>query len=354
MALYEEEMFDEMAFDEAEGAAESFEEGFDEFDEFEEGDEMDAGDAFDEFDEGESMEAGDEFDEGEGFDEFDEFEEGDEGEDDAFEAAMSFALAAEDTDEFFRRIGGFLRRAARGVGQVARRAAPVIGQVARAAAPILRSIPLPQAQAAGAVANLLGQLRFEGASEEEALEAMAEMAARNPRLLPVVGGLAARTLVRRAGATLTPQARQRVVRQMTQAARVLTTGPAGPRGVTALPRIVRSVQRTAAARRTRPQVRPQVALNTARRVAANPRMTRRLARPLPRGQQLARRAAAALPPAQRRRIMPGGMGGGIGAGVVGPAVGAAIGGIVRRPGWGGGAGRSITIRGPVRIIVRPN
>jgi len=55
---------------------------------------------------------------------------------------------------------------------------------------------------------------------------------------------------------------------------------------------VRSVRRTAAARGTPPALRPRIALNTARRVAASARLVRRLARPLPRGRAVLRQAIA--------------------------------------------------------------
>ncbi len=300
MALYEEDMIDDLA-DEAEGPAQAYDEGFDEWDEADEVDEVDEVDELDEVDE---IDEGDEWDEGDDVDDIDALEdtdvwdEGDEVDDDALEEAMAYALAAEDTDEFFRRIGGLLRRAARGAGRVARgavsaarRAAPVIGQIARTAAPLLRVIPHPLAQGAATAANLLGQLRMEGADEDEALEAMAELAARNPRVLPVVGGLAARALVRRAGPALPPAARRAAVRTATQAARTLVRRQ-GPAAVRALPRVVRSVRRTAATRRTPPAMRPRVALNTARRVAASPQLARRLARPLPRGRAIVRQAVA--------------------------------------------------------------
>src|ERR1700704_2856789 len=207
MALYEENLYEDLA-DEAEGAADAFDDGFEEYDEFDEADEAD------EFDEGDELEAADvdaidEFDEeGDAAEEMEAADLGDEdidayedvdsleGDEEAFEAAMAYALAAEDTDEFFRRVRRFVRRAA-----------PVVGRIARAAAPILRVIPHPVAQGAATAANLLGRLRFEGASEDEALEAMAELAARNPQVIPVVAGLAARTLVRRAGATMPTAAR---------------------------------------------------------------------------------------------------------------------------------------------------
>jgi hypothetical protein len=326
MALYEENMFEDLA-DEAEGPAafDEFDE-MDEFDELDEGDEMDEGDEFeavDEFDEGEEMDEGDELEAYDEFEEGDEMEALDEGEedDDAFEAAMAYALGAEDTDEFFRRIGGFLRRAARGAARVARRAAPVIGRIARTAAPLLRVIPHPLAQGAATAANLLGQLRMEGASEEEALEAMAEYAARNPRVVPVVAGLAARALVRRAGPALPQAARRQAVRNVTRAARTLVRRQ-GPAAIRALPRVVTSVRRTAATRRTPPSVRPRVALNTARRVAASPALARRLSRPLPRGRAIVRTAVAG------GRLRPA----------------------IRRPGLRR-RGRRIVIRGPVRISI---
>src|SRR5712672_154411 len=301
MALYEENLYEDLA-DEAEGAADAFDDGFDEYDEFDEGDEADE---FDEADELEAAEDGfDEFDEGDaeieaadfGDEDIDAYEDDSfEGDEDAFETAMAHALAAEDTDEFFRRVRRFVRRAA-----------PIVGRIARAAAPILRVIPHPIAQGAATAANLLGRLRFEGASEDEALEAMAELAARNPRVIPVVAGLAARTLVRRAGAAMPTAVRRQVVRNVARAAQTLVRS-GGPARIRALPRVVRSVQRTAATRRTPPAVRPRVALNTARRVAASPRLARRLSRPLPRGRALVRRAVAggALRPGMRGPMMRG-------------------------------------------------
>ena len=138
---------------------------------------------------------------------------------------------------------------------------------------------------------MLGRLRFEGASEDEALEALAEYAARNPAALPVVAGVAARSLVRRAGAALPPAARRAAVRTTVRAARSLVRRQ-GPAAIRALPRVVRSVRRTAAARGTPPALRPRIALNTARRVAASPRLVRRLARPLPHGRAVLRQAIA--------------------------------------------------------------
>jgi hypothetical protein len=175
---------------------------------------------------------------------------------------------------------------------------------------------------------------MESASEEEALEAMAEYAARNPSLLPVVSAIATRTLVRRAGPTLPPAARRAAVRTVTQAARTLVNRQ-GPAAIRALPRVVRSVRRTATTRGTPPSVRPRVALNTARRVAASPRLARRLSRPLPRGRARIRQAVAGGRMGARGAMRP----------MRGP----------QRP-MGMGRGRrprTFVMRGPVRITLAP-
>ena len=140
MAHYEENLMDELDEAEAEGMAESYDE-MDELDEFGEGDGMDE---MDELDEGDAMDALDEGDEMESWDEFDEGDEA--GDESSVDEALAFALAAEDSDEFFRRLARIARRVVSTAANVARRAAPVIGQVARAAAPILSVIPHPAAQ----------------------------------------------------------------------------------------------------------------------------------------------------------------------------------------------------------------
>jgi hypothetical protein len=106
----------------------------------------------------------------------------------------------------------------------------------------------------------------------------------------------------------------------------------GPAAVRALPRVVRSVRRTAATRGTPAVVRARVARNTARRVAASPRLVRRLARPLPRGRAAVRQAfAGGRMPA---RFMES----------------------ARRMGRGGRRRRSAVLRGPtgpVRVTLTP-
>jgi hypothetical protein len=327
MALQAEDMYEELGFDEAEGAAESFEEmeAADEFEEMDAADEFEEMDAADEFEEDsfEAMEEFEEFDEGEGFEEFEEVAS---FEDDALEEGMAYALAAEDTDEFFRRI----RR-------LARRVAPVIGRVARIAAPILSRIPHPYAQAAGRIAGVAGRLLPQAESEEEALEAFAELAVINRRVVPLAAGIAARTIVGPRAATMSPTARRAAVRTLTRAARTLVQR-GGPRAIRALPRIARTVRRTAAARGTPATARPQVVLRTAARVAATPRLARRLARPLPRGQRIARAAVARAggPGLPGRALRPRGSAGSM----------MAEGSMGWRP------GRAIRLRGPVQVTIR--
>jgi hypothetical protein len=349
MDRYEEDMFDELGFDEAEGAADSY-------DEMEEGDEADEMDEMDEADEYDEMDEGDHYEETDGFDEYDEMEEADhydesdEDDEEAWDHALGHALAAEDTDEFFRRIA----RAARGAVNAVRRAAPTIGRIARAVGPVASLIP-GVGTAIGGVANVVGQLMADEASEEEALDAFAELAVRNRAALPVVAAIAARRVLGPAAARLPAAARTQAIRTVRQAATQMVNR-GGPAAIRALPRIARSVQRTSVARQTPAVVRPRVLAQTARRVVQrNPRLRRQLTRPLGAGRRVlnrtgaAVRSGAALGRAVLQGRTPRAGGGGI-AGGVGGAHG----------GWAGGMGRggsrrrrTITIRGPVSINIRP-
>ena len=66
----------------------------------------------------------------------------------------------------------------------------------------------------------------------------------------------------------------------------------GPNAIRALPKITRSVKRTAANRGTPASARPAVAARTASKVAQNPAILRRLSAPSPMGQSMARSAPA--------------------------------------------------------------
>jgi len=203
--------------------------------------------------------------------------EADEAED-SVNQMLGSILGAEDEDEFLGKL-------ARGAVGLIRKAAPVVGKIARSAAPILSMIPHPAAQGAAQVANLLGKLRAEGASTEDALEAAAELAARDPRALPIVAGLAARAVLKGASSRLSPPARRQVAKAMTRATKTLIAS-GGPTAVRALPRIAASVRRTAAGNGTPLVTQPRVLARTAARLVQNPDALRRLSASLPRGRQL--------------------------------------------------------------------
>lgn len=286
--MYEEELFEDLGYDEAEGAADLFDE-MDEFDELEEMDELDEFDEFDELDEADEMDEFDVMDEVDEFDEVDELDEFEGDEDDEFESeeeealdeAMAYALASEDDDEFFKKLW-------RGIKKVAKRVAPVIGKVARVAAPILKSIPTPWTQIAGRAAGLLGRLRAEGASDEEALEAMAELATKDRRAIPIVAGLAARTLIKSRGKRMSFNARKRVVKDVKKAVKTLAR-KRGKKAIRAIVPITKTVKRTAAIKRQPAAVRAKVVKKTALKVARSPRLTRKLAKPKPRAIRVVRR-----------------------------------------------------------------
>ena len=132
--------------------------------------------------------------------------------------------------------------------------APAVGKIASGVSRVASLIPHPYAQAIGKVAGVVGKaanlaqkLRAEGATEEEALEAFAELAAKDPRALPIVAGLTARTVLKGQGAQLSPAARKQLVHQMKGATTNLVA-KRGLRAVRAMPKIAKTVKRTAAAK----------------------------------------------------------------------------------------------------------
>jgi hypothetical protein len=272
MAVTEQEMLEDLAYAESEGPADMLE------------DEADAWDGFGEADESDYLEAGD-F----GEDEFDGFGE------DAYEAEeadesigniLGNILGAEDEDEFFGKLLG-------GIKNIVKKAAPVVGKIARGAAPILSMIPHPAAQVAGKVAGVLGKLKAEGASTEDALEAVAEIAVQDRRALPVVAGLAARTVMKDRAAAVPPAQRKQAAKAVNSAAKTLVAN-GGPKAIRALPRIAKSVKRTAASKGTPVAMRPKVLARTAAKVAQRPGLLRNLSRPSANGQGIVRRTAGSV------------------------------------------------------------
>jgi hypothetical protein len=331
---------EDLALDEAEGAADGYEDeaDFGEGDESGEDDEFlrgliggigrvaggllgggGGGDGFDEFAEGDGADEGDALDEG------DEFDAGDGYDTDAFENAVADALDAGDSDEFLRRIGNIARNVGRAAGRVGR----TVGNVARVVAPIASAIPLPQAQAIGRIANVVGRLMADGADEFEALEELFDYAESDDidAAAPVIAGLAIRQ--RMPGVARAPRpVRRQVVRGVTRATRTLTRAQ-GPRAARAVPAVVQRVQQGVRRRRVPPRRAGAAAQRVAQRVAQSPRAV----------QQLVQRARAAAPARVRRMhaARAAGMGG------VAPIAGTCP--SCRRT-------RTFNLRGPVQISIR--
>jgi hypothetical protein len=216
---------------------------------------------------------------------------------DALEEAVADALDAEDSDEFFRQlVGGISRvagaarrgattagRVARGVGRAAQTAGRVAGQVQRVAGRAGRAAN-PLASILGQVAPLLQQYAAQGFDELDALEDLADLFADEEldEALPVIAGIAARTMVRPVlrRAALSSPLRRQIVHSTTQVARNLVRRQ-GPAALRALPRIAQSVGQTAARRRLSPSRLPQAIRQTGARVAAQPRLVGQLSRPAP-------------------------------------------------------------------------
>jgi hypothetical protein len=280
MAISETDVMEDLAYTESEGPA-------------------DFGDDFESFTEADFDGYEDEFDGGES----DFYEDGFDGyeADEAIGDQLGQILGAEDEDEFFGKLFS-------GVKSLVKKAAPFVGKIARGAAPILSMIPHPAAQVAGKVAGVLGKLKAEGGSVEDALEAVAEIAAKDRRALPVVAGLAARTVVKNRGAAMPPAQRAQVAKTMTKAAKTLVAS-GGDKAIRALPKIAKSVKRNAAARGTPPAAQAKVVARTAAKVAQNPPLLRRLSTPSPTGQAIV----------QRTPMVGGGFGGSRTLSIPGPA-----------------------------------
>jgi hypothetical protein len=318
MSALEDDLFEDLAFEAAEGEAEME----DEFEMEDYADEFE-----DEFEDGFEMEAyeDEDFFEDEGFEAYDAYESDayeDYAAEDAMENAMAYALGAEEADEFFGKLVKGLKKVGGKVVRGIKKAAPVVGKIASGVSRVASLIPHPYAQAVGKVAGVVGKaanlaqkLRAEGASEEEALDAFAEMAAKDPRALPIVAGLTARTVLKGKGAQLSPMARKQVVKQMKAATNNLVAKQGLP-AVRAMAKIAKTVKRNATAKGIPPATAVKVVRRTAAKVAKSPMLARKLSRPNP---------------AAKRIVRAAGVGGGLGGGAVAP--------------------RSFVIPGPARITI---
>ena len=128
------------------------------------------------------------------------------------------------------------------------------------------------------------------------------MAAQDPRALPIVAGLTARTVLKNKAARMSPMARKQVVKQMQGAAKSLVARR-GPGAVRAMPKIAKSVKRTAAAKGIPPIAATKVVRRTAAKVAKSPALTRKLTRPSPAAKRLVRAAGGGGAP--RSFMIPG-------------------------------------------------
>jgi hypothetical protein len=192
---------------------------------------------------------------------------------DAADDLVADALDAEDTEEFFRRIGRVAGQAVSTARRVGRR----VGQVARTVAPIASAIPLPQAQAIGRIANIAGGLLADGADDFELLDSLIDLAEEEGDIdapAPIIAGLTVRNMLPGVTRASRPVRRQ-VVRSVTQATRTMVQRQGVP-AARAVPQVVRTVQRTAAQRRLPTRQLPQAIRRTAARVAASPQLTRRM------------------------------------------------------------------------------
>ena len=268
---FEDELMDDLYYDEAEGAAsfydeeeDLFEDYDDTFEEFEDEFEEDAWDA------GEDDYYDDEMDEFEDY--ADEFEDEAEAYDDELEDAMAYALGAEDTDEFLGKLWRGIKKVGRRVIRVARRVVPRITKM----------LPGPWGMLAKRGLSLLSRLRYEGASEEEALDAFAELAAYDEAAVPVVSALAVRSLGKNKVKRLPKPVRKKLVKDISKAAKQLMRKSRTPKSLRAIPIVVGKVNRQSRGRRIPVGAKTKAAQKIIKKVAQSRRLTRKLARTTPR------------------------------------------------------------------------
>ncbi|AFE07304.1 hypothetical protein COCOR_07064 [Corallococcus coralloides DSM 2259] len=251
----------------------------------------------------------------------------------ALEDTFADAMDAQDEDEFLRRLAAGARRLATVAGptfqRIRRRAMPIAMRLIRQAAPRLGGI------AGQEIGRTLG-----GLLRADAMDAFADAAGDYASdedmdaFNRVLGGLAARHVVR---STMSPARRRqspqqaralgRAVGQMTTQLASRISQRYGPRALPAVTRVVRQVTRLVRQQGASPQAVPRMLRRIGTRVISSPRVVRRLARTSAAVRQL--RARAGL----RRMGLRGRMNPMMG----GPGL--------RRL-------RTVTLRGPVRVIVR--
>lgn len=230
-------------------------------DELDEADEWDEIDALDELDEVDELEAVDEVDEMTDLvDAVDTDAASDE-----FEEAMTEALEAADTDEFFGKIGGFLKKIGRGVGKVA-----------RVVAPIASAIPIPQAQLIGRAAGLVGNVLADEGDELDAFDDLADYAEEEDAvdaLAPAIATVAIRSGLKHKAAQLPRTQRRQLVKTVTAATRHLVHKH-GPKAINAVPVITAQAHRLAVRKRLPAKYLPKLVSRAAKAAAKSPRLLR--------------------------------------------------------------------------------
>jgi hypothetical protein len=241
----------------------------DEYDQYDQYDEYDGFDAEDEYE--------DEFDQAEDpFDEYDEL-----GMDhysnmdllDAMEEIVADALSAEDTDEFFGKLWRGIKKFGKGALKVAKKVGRGIGQAARVVGPIASMIPLPQAQAIGRVAGVVGKLMADGADEFEAIDELADFMDYDDidAAAPVIAGLTIRSTMPNISKFPLPQ-RRKLLKTVSRATKRLMQQQ-GVGSAKIMPKVVQVAKKSA--RQMGLPLSKAIARTTAK-VAQNPMTTRRL------------------------------------------------------------------------------
>jgi hypothetical protein len=253
---------------------------------------------------------------------------------DEFEDVVADALGADDVDEFWGKIGGFLKKVGRGVGNVA-----------RVVAPIANMIPLPQAQAIGRIANVVGKVLADEGDEMDALDELADYADDDEAmdaLAPAVAGLAIRSAVKNVARLPHPQ-RKQLVQAVTAATRHVARTH-GPRVAAATaPGIVHHARRMAVRQGLPASRLPQLVKRTAAAAVRSPQAVRKLAR------TATALRSSSMPTRRLRRR--GGMGGvgGMGGTALGTSGAARRGAAAACPHCG--RRRSWQMHGPVRLTI---
>lgn len=130
--------------------------------------------------------------------------------------------------------------------------------------------------------KLLGKLRYEGASEDEALEAFSELASYDEAAVPVMSALAIRSLDKKKVKRLPKDVRKKLVKKMNEAAKQLIRKSQDPKAVRAIPIVVGKVKAKAATRSMPATRKTEAAAKIIKKLAQSKRLTGKLTKTTPR------------------------------------------------------------------------